>query len=76
LIIWLIKKDDSSFIDDQGKEALNFNLSVLIAALVTAVTCIGPFVIGIIALVYSIIAAVEVNKGVNYRYPYTIRMIN
>jgi len=75
LIIWMIKKDESPFVDDQGKEALNFHLSVLIAALVTAVTCIGPLIISVAALIYHIMAAVEANKGVYYRYPYTIRMI-
>ena len=75
LIIWMIKKDESAFVDDQGKEALNFHLSALIAVLATAVTCIGPFIVSIIAMVYHIMAAVEANKGVCYRYPYTLRLI-
>jgi uncharacterized Tic20 family protein len=79
LIVWFVKKDQSPFIADQAKEALNFQLAVMIAALVCAVTCIGLIllpVIGIGSLIYSIIAAVESNKGVYYRYPYTIRLIN
>lgn len=75
LIIWLVKKDQSPFVDDQGKEALNFNLSVLIASLVLAVTCIGPLIIAIWAMVLCIIAGVEASKGVAYRYPYSIRLI-
>src|SRR5262245_28964407 len=84
LIIWLIKKDQSPFVSDQAKEALNFQIAVTIAvwivAAIGAVTCgfgwlLLP-IIGIGALVYSIIAAMESNKGVYYRYPYTIRLIN
>ena len=79
LIVWLIYKDKSPFVGDQAKEALNFSLALMIAILVCFATCIGVIVvpvIGIGALVYQIIAAMESNKGVWYRYPYTIRMIN
>lgn len=79
LIVWLIYKDKSPFVADQAKEALNFNLAVLIAALICAVTCIGIIllpVIGIGALIYQIMAGIEANKGVWYRYQYTMRMIN
>jgi uncharacterized Tic20 family protein len=78
LVVWLIKKDQSPFVGDQAKEALNFQLAVMVAVLVLIVTCIGAIlapVVGIAALVYSIIAALEANKGVYYRYPYTIRLI-
>lgn len=86
LIIWLIKKDTSRFVDDQGKEALNFQLTVLIACLVasaiTVATCgIGfplLFVPIILAVVYSIIAGIAASRGEWYRYPSwtIIRMIN
>jgi uncharacterized Tic20 family protein len=78
LVVWLIYKDKSPFVADQAKEALNFSLALLIAVLVCVATCIGVVVapvLGIGALVYQIIAALEANKGVWYRYPYTIRMI-
>jgi uncharacterized protein len=78
LIVWLMYKDKSPFVADQAKEALNFNLAVLIAALVCVVTIVGICVlpvVGIGALIYQIIGAMEANKGVWYRYPYTIRMI-
>jgi uncharacterized Tic20 family protein len=78
LVIWLIYKDKSPFVADQAKEALNFSLALLIAVLICIATCIGIVVapvLGIGALVYQIIAAMEANKGVWYRYPYTIRMI-
>lgn len=76
LIIWLVKKDQSAFVEDQAKEALNFSLAVMIASVVLLITCIGPFIILIGSMVYAIIAGIEANKGTYYRYPYTIRMIN
>ena len=83
LIIWLVKKDQSAFVADQAKEALNFQIAVTIALLVSiaigAATCVGFLlvpIVGIGSLVFAIIAAMEANKGVAYRYPYTIRLIN
>jgi uncharacterized Tic20 family protein len=81
LIIWLIKKDDTPFVDDQGKEALNFQITVLIAIIISGflfVLCIGPFVmmgVGITNLVFCILAAVKASKGEAYRYPVNIRFI-
>jgi uncharacterized Tic20 family protein len=80
LIVWLIKKDQSPFIADQAKEALNFQIALLIAVLICVVVpCVGwvmliPVAIG--GIVYAVIGAMEANKGVYYRYPYTIRLIN
>lgn len=78
LIVWVIKKDESPFVGDQAKEALNFQIALLIAVVVCIATCIGIIVapiVGIAGLVFSIIGALEANKGVYYRYPYTIRLI-
>jgi uncharacterized Tic20 family protein len=77
LIVWLVKKD-SPFVEDQAKEALNFQIAVMIVAVILMVTIVGIIlvpVVAIAALVYSIIGAVEANKGHYYRYPYTIRLI-
>ena len=81
LIIWQIKKDDFPFVDEQGKEALNFQISILIYALVAALSiCAGvgvllvPAVI-IFDIVFVIIAAIKANNGFHYRYPLTIRFI-
>ena len=83
LIVWLIKKDQSPFVADQAKEALNFQITVTIIFVVCAgialATCVGAILLPIVvigALVFAIIAAMEANKGVYYRYPYTIRLIN
>ncbi|MCC7351322.1 MAG: DUF4870 domain-containing protein [Phycisphaerales bacterium] len=81
LIIWLIKKDTLPFVDDQGKEALNFQLTVLIGYIVAGATtffCIGPFIgsaVWIVSLIFSIMGAMKANEGVAYRYPVAIRLI-
>ncbi len=78
LIVWLVKKDQSAFVDDQGKEALNFQIAVMIVTLICMVTVIGILLLPLIAIadiIFTILAAVEANKGVAYRYPYTIRLI-
>ena len=82
LIIWQIKKQEMPFVDDQGKEALNFQITVTIAAIVCfvlMVVLVGFLllpVVGIIALVLVIIAAIRSNSGEAYRYPFTLRLIN
>jgi uncharacterized protein len=81
LVVWLIKRDDHPFIAMHAREALNFNLSVLLYTAVTwvlALALIGiPILIGIgIAwLVLTIVAAVKAAQGEEYRYPLTIRLI-
>jgi len=81
LIMWQIKKDTHPYIDEQGKEAFNFQTSMLIYWAIAALlcfTCIGfvllPLVM-ILDIVFAIIAAVKANNGHHYRYPLTIRFI-
>lgn len=82
LIVWLIKKDESAFVDDQGKESLNFQISATIYFLVTgflSFLLIGiPFLIALMVFwfVVVIVASVRANEGKPYRYPLTIRFIN
>ena len=82
LLVWILKKDDSAYIADQAKEALNFQITVLIAqfiAGVLAIILIGFLFMGIIWLlnvVFCIIAAITSSKGVTYRYPICLRLIN
>jgi uncharacterized Tic20 family protein len=81
LIVWLVKKDQIPLVDDQGKESLNFQLSMTIYGLVAAllmVVFIGFVLLGaliILDIVLVIIASVEANKGNLYRYPITIRFL-
>ncbi len=71
LIIWLIKKDEMPFVDRQGKEAINFQIWILIYGIVLgAVTCgVGGPIVWVVAVVFGILAAVTANKGEDYRYP-------
>lgn len=81
LIIWLIKKDQSAWVDQQGKEALNFNISVAIYAIVASILIfivIGIFLaiaVGVFWLVMVIIATVKVNNLEDFQYPLAIRLI-
>lgn len=92
LIVWLIKRDDHPFIAYHGREALNFNLTFLIAgvalvivAIPVGIATIGlgliplailAFIIGIGWLVLSIVAGVKASNGESYRYPFTMRLVN
>jgi uncharacterized protein len=82
LVIYLVKKDEDAFVADQAREALNFQLTVLIGAficVILAFVIIGFFLIPVLvigALVFEIIAGVQANKGIWYRYPLNIRMIS
>ena len=81
LVIWLVKKDEFPLVADQGKEALNFQITVLIAAIISALLTLVTIgflllpVVGIYWLVFTIIAAIRSNEGQSYRYPYTLRLI-
>ena len=81
LIVWLAKRDESPEIDAHGKEALNFQISMLIYNVIAAVFCL--ILIGFVFLailwvlnaVLCIIAAIQASDGKFYRYPMTIRFI-
>jgi hypothetical protein len=81
LLIWLLKKDSHPFIDDQGKEALNFQLTVLIGYFIggaTAYFCVGIFIILAVWIFHGILAvmgAMKANEGIAYRYPINLRLI-
>ena len=81
LIVWQIKKDLDPFVDDQGKEALNFQISVALAALLCfllMVVVIGfplLLLVSIAALVLTIIAGIKANEGQAYRYPFAWRLV-
>jgi len=81
LVIWQIKKNEMPFVDDQGKEALNFQITVAIIAiicLVLVLILIGILLLWALAianLVFIIIAALAANNGQAYRYPFAFRFI-
>lgn len=81
LLIWLIKRAEVPDVDAHGKEAMNFQISVTIYAVVCLLlvfVVIGFFLLialGIAALVLTIIASIKASSGELYRYPLTIRLI-
>ena len=82
LIIWLVKKDTSKFVDYHGKESLNFHLNVLVyfLACIVLIPCfgIGIFLlpaVGIYSVVMSIIAGIKAHEGVRYVFPFIFRLI-
>jgi uncharacterized Tic20 family protein len=80
LVVRLVKKDSMPFAADQAKEALNFNITVTILALVCGALVfllIGiPLlvVLGISWLVLTIVGAIKANTGIAYRYPFCLRL--
>lgn len=81
LVIWLIKKDQSAFVADQAKEALNFQITCIIAAIISGLLIfivVGCFLlpaVQIAMIVFSIIGGIAANKGTAYRYPFALRLI-
>ena len=87
LIIWLIKRDTMPFAGEQALEALNFNITAIIAAvglgvftLITLgigalITVPAFFVLFIGWFVLTVVAAVKANGGEHYRYPFTLRLV-
>ena len=85
LVVWLAKRDGNPLVDDQGREALNFQISwtiYFIANVILFVTVIGAiiaipvfFILPVFHIVCMIIAAIKANDGVAFRYPLCIRFL-
>jgi uncharacterized Tic20 family protein len=81
LVVWLVKKDEYAFVDDQGKEALNFQISILIYTVVSAfliLMCLGIVLLVLVQLfnfVMIIVASIKASNGEKFRYPLTLRLI-
>jgi len=90
LIIWMTKKDQSPFVNQQGKEALNWAITIAIGwAAIVLISILAAFLppigfancllwpaVGICNIVFYILSTIEVNKGKPYRYPFCIRLIS
>ncbi|MGJ8618739.1 MAG: DUF4870 domain-containing protein [Methylophilaceae bacterium] len=82
LVVWILKKDDSAYIADQAKEALNFQITVAIALFAANILIwilVGLALIPIIwiaNIIFCILAAIATSKGETYRYPICLRLIN
>ena len=81
LIMWLVKKNDFPFVDEQGKESLNFLISMTIYGIIAGILCfiiIGIPLLGLLVvldIIFVIIASVKSSNGESYRYPMTLRLI-
>lgn len=88
LIIWQIKKNEIPSVEIHGKAAVNFQLTIVIATLVSiaaaaalSFVCIGvilfsvPGVIFVCGMVFAIIAGLKANEGQEYNYPYSLKLI-
>ncbi len=82
LIVWLLKKDDSAYLGAQAREALNFQITMIIAYMAAGILAwvlIGFLLYPILwlaNLVLCIMAAINVSKGEDYQYPFALRLIN
>ena len=81
LAVWLMKREEDPFIDANGKEAVNFQITMMLAAVVSAflifilVGFLLLAIIGIMAIIFPILAGLKAKEGEVYRYPMTIRFI-
>ena len=81
LIIWLMKKDQSAFVDACGKESLNFQITLIVAGIVSSLltlVLIGFLLVPVVfigGIVLTIIAGIKASNGEVYRYPVCIRLI-
>jgi hypothetical protein len=88
LIIWLVKRDTMPFVADQGKEAVNFNITIAIIGVALFLLILLTLGLGLLIavpagavvivgwLVFTVIAAIKASEGVAYRYPITLRLVN
>lgn len=81
LVLWMLKKDDDPFIDDQGKEALNWQITMVIAnvvGVITAAFCVGGILLAaawICNIIFCIMGCVKASEGKAYRYPVCLRLV-
>ena len=81
LVVYLTKRDESAFVEDQAREALNFQITIMLASIVAAISMIA--LIGFVLLpavlvwwlVGTILGGVRASNGERYRYPFTIRFV-
>lgn len=81
LTIWLVKRNEMPLVDQEGKESVNFQISMTIYFIITLLLClvfigfllIFPLVLA--DIIFVIIAAIKVSNGESYRYPLNIRLI-
>ena len=80
-IVWLVKKNEYQFVDEQGKESMNFQITMTLLTLLAALLIVVKigiillFAVGVVNIVFVIIASIKTNNGESYNYPFKIRFI-
>jgi uncharacterized Tic20 family protein len=81
LIIWMVKREQFAFVDDQAKEALNFQISLTIYAILAGLSIfvlVGIVLLPVVlvfGIVCKILGCIRAHQGIAWRYPLTIRFI-
>jgi uncharacterized Tic20 family protein len=81
LVVWIARRDQSAFVAEHAREALNFNITVVLAALVCMLLMLVfvGFILGtalfVVWLVFTLIAAIKASEGEHYRYPFSLRLV-
>lgn len=81
LVVWLVKREDHPFVNEQGKEAVNFQLTMFIAFFAAAIlvfAVIGLFllpILGILDVVLVIVGGIKASNGEHFRYPLAIKFL-
>lgn len=82
LVLWMMRRDQSEYVDHHGREALNFQISMTLYAAVAAalwwllLPVLVLIAIAVLDFVLMIVAAVRASQGEHYRYPLTLRLIS
>ena len=80
-IVWFLKREEMPFVDEQAKEAINFQILMTIFGVISFI--LAFFIIGffllmaivVVNLIYSVLAAKAAQEGKHYRYPFSLRLI-
>ena len=81
LVIWLLKREEHAFIDEQGKESFNFEITISICGIIAGIlSCLGigiilAIIVMVVWIVFVIIAAIKSSAGEHYRYPVALRLV-
>ena len=81
LVVWLVRRETSAFVDEHGKEAVNAQITFTIYAAISVALCFVLIGIPLLGALYIanfilvIVAAVAANEGKTYRYPFIIRLV-
>lgn len=78
LVIWLIERDKHRYVDDQGREAMNYQISLMIYLVALGVTIVGAFLIPVLMIVHIILiamASMKASRGESWHYPIAITFL-